>query len=52
MLVEMFHWSPVDLAEADIDVLLPLILYYPHWKNRAAQQTQEEPIYADQAGWL
>ena len=52
MLVDAFHWSPIDLAQADIDILLPLILYYPHWKGRAGRQTQEEQVFADQADWL
>lgn len=52
MLVEIFHWPPGDLAKADIDLVLPLAIYYPHWKASAKQQTQEERMYADQADWL
>jgi len=52
MLVDIFHWPPGDLAKTDIDLVLPLAIYYPHWKTLARQQTQEERVYADQAAWL
>ncbi len=50
----MFHWGPGEMAEADIDSLLPLILYYPHWKSKqsAREQEPERQLYADQADWL
>jgi len=52
MLVELFHWPPNDLAQADIDMVLPLAMYYPHWKGRSKKQEQEAPAYADQVDWL
>jgi hypothetical protein len=52
MLVDAFHWPPGDLANADIDLVLPLTTYYPHWKSHSSRQAQEEQIYADQADWL
>jgi len=52
MMVDQFHWSLTDLSETDVDLLLPFVMYYPFWKNRSKQQTQEERLYADEAGWL
>lgn len=52
MLVDAFHWPPGDLAKADIDLVLPLLMYYPHWKSEQAKHSQEERVYADQAAWL
>jgi hypothetical protein len=52
MVVDLFHWSLIDLAKTDVDLLLPFVLYYPHWKNRSKQPAQEEKVFADQADWL
>jgi hypothetical protein len=51
MLVELFHWPPSDLAQADIDMILPLALYYPAWKTKARKEPSQA-VYADQADWL
>jgi hypothetical protein len=52
MLVELFHWPPNDLAQADIDMVLPLAVYYPHWKEAGRKREQVEQVYADEAEWL
>jgi hypothetical protein len=52
MLVELFHWPLHDLAKTDIDMLLPFVVYYPHWKSKQSVHGQEEQIYADEAAWL
>jgi hypothetical protein len=51
-LLENFHWSPSDLAKSDIDIILPLILYFPYWKGLAERKSQEKLVYADQIDWL
>jgi hypothetical protein len=52
MLVEAFHWPPNDLAQADIDMVLPLAVYYPHWKKAGQEREDVNEVYADQAEWL
>jgi hypothetical protein len=49
--MDLFHWPPADLAQADIDMVLPLAVYYPHWKGQSGRATQEEQKYADQVDW-
>jgi hypothetical protein len=51
-LIELFHWPPNDLAQADIDQVLPFAIYYPHWKEQSGKSEQEEKVFADQADWL
>ena len=52
MLVELFHWPPNDLAQADIDQVLALAVYYPHWKEQAGKKKDVNLAYADQVDWL
>lgn len=52
MLLETFHWDPGTLAQADIDLVLPVVGYYPHWKSKQAGNSHEEQISVDQADWL
>lgn len=52
MLLETFHWDPGTLAKADIDLVLPIVGYYPHWKLKQAERRQDESNFADQVDWL
>ena len=52
MLLEIFHWDAGTLAKTDIDLVLPLINYYPYWKAKKPIGSQEEQIYIDQVNWL
>lgn len=52
--MDLFHWSPNEIDESDIETLIPLVFRYPQWKQQqkqpAAQQRQE--IYVDEVDWL
>lgn len=52
MLLETFHWDPGTLAKADIDLILPLVGYYPHWVMKRAERRQNEYAFADQVDWM
>jgi len=51
-LVDVFHWSLGDIANTDIELLLPFLVYYPYWKKRAKEQPAVDRKYADEVGWL
>jgi len=50
--METFHWDPGTLAKADIDLVLPVVSYFPYWKLKQAERKQEDQAYADQVDWL
>lgn len=52
MLAELFHWSPGDLAQTDIDLIFPMVVYYPHWKAGQSGRTPEKQVFPDQVDWL
>jgi hypothetical protein len=52
MLLETFHWDPGTLAKADIEMILPLVNYYPYWKDQKTQPKTEELTPIDKVDWL
>lgn len=52
MLMETFHWDPGTLAKADVDMVLPVVSYYPHWRSKQAERKQEDQVFVDQVDWM
>lgn len=49
MIVDLFHWSLIDIDATDIESLIPFVMRYPSWKTQSKNTSTTRRVYADQA---